>query len=228
MQLQLVFHAFPEWDPAFPALATLMRLLDDGMSTPLHYRVCDQKGLAYHVSAGLEPLHDAALVEIDAACSPENLAPLVAEILSILRELPTMPVPAAELEKAKRRYIGDLEAGFDDLDGLCGWFGGTELFFRPYSHVERARRVQRVTAEDVQAVAAPGVLAQAADGGGGGPGQARAADRAPRSAPACSADRSKRRRAARRRPAASGLAATSSWPAGRLPRPPRPPGSPSP
>ena len=62
-------------------------------------------------------------------------------------------MPAAELEKAKRRYMGDLEAGFDDLDGLCGWFGGTELFFRPYSHVERARRVQRVRSEDVQAVA---------------------------------------------------------------------------
>jgi predicted Zn-dependent peptidase len=153
VQLQLVFHAFPEWDPAFPALATLMRLLDDGMSTPLHYRVCDQKGLAYHVSAGLEPLHDSALVEIDAACSPENLAQLVAEILSILRGLATMTVPPAELEKAKRRYIGDLEAGFDDLDGLCGWFGGTELFFRPYSHVERARRVQRVRSEDVQSVA---------------------------------------------------------------------------
>jgi predicted Zn-dependent peptidase len=123
------------------------------MSTPLHYRVCDQKGLAYHVSAGLEPLHDAALVEIDAACAPDHLVPLVDEIVGILRELQTAPVAETELEKAKRRYVGDLEAGFDDLDGLCGWFGGTELFFRPYSHVERARRVQRVTAADVARVA---------------------------------------------------------------------------
>jgi predicted Zn-dependent peptidase len=153
VQVQLVFHALAESDPAFPAMATLMRLLDDGMSTPLHYRVCDQKGLAYHVSAGIEPLHDAALVEVDAACSPENLAVLVQEILAILRELQTQPVAEAELEKAKRRYVGDLEAGFDDLDGLCGWFGGTELFFRPYSHLERARRVQRVTARDVMQVA---------------------------------------------------------------------------
>jgi predicted Zn-dependent peptidase len=153
VQVQLVFHALAESDRSFPALATLMRLLDDGMSTPLHYRVCDQKGLAYHVSAGIEPLHDAALVEVDAACSPENLAALVQEILAILRELQTQPVAAAELEKAKRRYVGDLEAGFDDLDGLCGWFGGTELFFRPYSHLERARRVQRVTAGDVMQVA---------------------------------------------------------------------------
>ncbi len=61
---------------------------------------------------------------------------------------------AVAIEKVKRRYIGDLEAGFDDLDGLCGWFGGTELFFRPYSHLERARRIARVTAEDVRTVAA--------------------------------------------------------------------------
>jgi predicted Zn-dependent peptidase len=153
VQLQLVFHAMPEWDPAYPALAALMRLVDDGMSTPLHYRVCDQKGLAYNVSAGLEPLHDAALVEIDAACSADNLSALCGEIVGILRELQGAPVAEGELEKAKRRYVGDLEAGFDDLDGLCGWFGGTELFFRPYSHVERARRVQRVTTADVMRVA---------------------------------------------------------------------------
>ena len=154
VQVQLVFHALPETDTLYPALATLLRLVDDGMSTPLHYRVCDQKGLAYSVSAGLEPLHDATLVEIDAACSADNLAPLLREILLILHERKTVPVDEAALEKVKRRYIGDLEAGFDDLDGLCGWFGGTELFFRPYSHIERARRIQRVTAAEVRAVAA--------------------------------------------------------------------------
>jgi len=149
VQLQLVFRAFPEWDPAFPSLAVLMRLLDDGMSTPLHYRVCDQKGLAYQISGGLEPLHDAALFEVDGACSPSNLVPLVEEILAILDGLRRSPPEEGELDRAKRRYVGDLEAGFDDLDSLCGWFGGTELFFRPHSHLERARRVQRVTGKSV-------------------------------------------------------------------------------
>jgi hypothetical protein len=76
-----------------------------------------------------------------------------------------------ELEKAKRRYSGDLEAGFDDLDGLCGWFGGTELFFRPYSHVERARaraaRDPRRRAERGRA----GVPSRSPGGGGGGSGE---------------------------------------------------------
>ena len=35
-----------------------------------------------------------------------------------------------ELDKAKRRFVSDVESSYDDLDGLCGWFGGTELYTR--------------------------------------------------------------------------------------------------
>jgi predicted Zn-dependent peptidase len=34
-QLQLLFCALPEWDPGYPALVALLRVLDDGMSTRL-------------------------------------------------------------------------------------------------------------------------------------------------------------------------------------------------
>jgi predicted Zn-dependent peptidase len=152
-QLQLLFYALPEWDPGYAALVALLRVLDDGMSTRLHYRVCDQKGLAYNVNAALEPLFDTALLELDAACAHPKLPDLLAEILGIIAEFRTELVTPAELDKAKRRYLFDLEAGFDDLDGLCGWFGGTELFFRPYSHEERVRRMEKVTAEEVRRVA---------------------------------------------------------------------------
>jgi predicted Zn-dependent peptidase len=152
-QLQLLFYALPEWDPGYAALVALLRVLDDGMSTRLHYRVCDQKGLAYNVNAALEPLFDTALLELDAACAHPKLPDLLAEVLTILGEFRTDLVTPGELDKAKHRYLFDLEAGFDDLDGLCGWFGGTELFFRPYSHEERVRRMEKVTAEEVRRVA---------------------------------------------------------------------------
>jgi predicted Zn-dependent peptidase len=152
-QLQLLFYALPEWDPGYSALVALLRVLDDGMSTRLHYRVCDQTGLAYNVNAALEPLFDTALLELDAACAHPKLPDLLGEVLRIIGEFRTTLVTPQELDKAKRRYLFDLEAGFDDLDGLCGWFGGTELFFRPYSHEERVRRMERVTAEEVRRVA---------------------------------------------------------------------------
>ncbi len=152
-QIQMLFRALPEWDEDYSALVALLRVLDDGMSTRLHYRVCDQKGLAYNATAGLEPLFDTALLEVDAACAHAKLPELVTEILAILAEIRTLPVTAAELGKAKRRYLRDLEAGCDDIDSLAGWFGGTELFYRPYSFAERVRRMERVTADDVRRVA---------------------------------------------------------------------------
>jgi predicted Zn-dependent peptidase len=152
-QLQLLFYALPEWDPGYAALVALLRVLDDGMSTRLHYQVCDQKGLAYNVNAALEPLFDTALLELDAACAHQKLPELLTEVLRIIGEFRDELVTPGELDKAKRRYLFDLEAGFDDLDGLCGWFGGTELFFRPYTHEERVRRMDRVTAEEVREVA---------------------------------------------------------------------------
>jgi predicted Zn-dependent peptidase len=154
VEVQLLFRALPDNHPQYPALVTLLRLLDDGMSTPLHYRVCDRKGLAYQVNAGLDPLGDTSLFEISAACGTEKLPELVGEILGILSELRDKPISAAELDKAKRRYARDLEAGFDDVDGLCAWFGDSMLFGRPLrTPAERYRRMSRVSDTQIQQVA---------------------------------------------------------------------------
>ncbi len=152
-QVHILFHALPERDPDYHALRALMRVLDDGMSTRLHYQICDQKGLAYSASAGLYSFHDAALLEIDAACAHAKLPELISESLSILGRFRAELVSPQELDKAKRRFMSDMEACYDDLDSLCGWFGGTELFYRPRTEEQRARQVQRVRAEHIRRVA---------------------------------------------------------------------------
>lgn len=154
VEVQILFRAIPDDDARFPALVAFLRLLDDGMSTPLHYRVCDRKGLAYHVNAGLDPLADTSLVEISAACASEKLPELLNEVFAIVRELRDEPIAATAIEKAKHRYARDLEAGFDDVDGLAGWFGDNLLFGRPLrTPSERYGRMAEVTAADIQAVA---------------------------------------------------------------------------
>ena len=72
-QVHILFHALPETDPDYLALRALVRVLDDGMSTRLHYQICDQKGLAYSIAGSLHSYHDAALLEIDAACAHAKL-----------------------------------------------------------------------------------------------------------------------------------------------------------
>jgi predicted Zn-dependent peptidase len=154
VEVQMLFHGLPDRHRRYPALVALLRLLDDGMATPLHYRVCDRKGLAYHVSAGLEPLGDTSLVEISAACAAGKLPALLGEIFAILRELRDRCADERELDKARRRYARDLEAGFDDAEGLCAWFGDSLLFHRRLrSPAERYRRFTRVTPAGIRRMA---------------------------------------------------------------------------
>jgi predicted Zn-dependent peptidase len=151
--VQVLFRALPEHDPDYVAMQALARVLDDGMSTRLHYRVCDQKGLAYYVGGSVEPFHDAALFEIDAASAHKNVPALLREVFDLLAQLRDEPPSAGELCKAKRRYRWDLESTFDDPDALAGWFGGTELFYRPDGYEQKVARMECVTGGDVQRVA---------------------------------------------------------------------------
>ncbi len=151
--VQLLFRAFPETDPDFPALIALSRIVDDGMSTRLHRRIVDELGLAYYAQASLEPFVDAGLYDIDGACVHTHVPALVRESLGVLSKLRDTPPTEDELDKARRRYRWDLEGSFDDPDAMAGWWGGTELFFGPQALETKVERVQRVTPADVQRVA---------------------------------------------------------------------------
>jgi predicted Zn-dependent peptidase len=151
--VQVLFRAFAETDPEFAALIALGRVVDDGMSTRLHRRIIDELGLAYYVSAALEPFVDAGLYEVDGNCAHESAPALVREALGVLTRLRDQPPTQAELDKAQRRYRWDLEANFDDPDAMAGWWGGTELFFGPRTLEDKVARVRAVTPEMVQRVA---------------------------------------------------------------------------
>jgi predicted Zn-dependent peptidase len=151
--VQILFRSLPESDPDFVAMQALGRVLDDGMSTRLHYTLCDQLGLAYYVSSSIEPFHDAALFEVDGAAAHAKVGELLTRMLGLLARFREEPVTPAELAKAKRRYRYDLASAFDDADAMAGWFGGTELFYPPPSYESKVARMEAVTAEDIQRAA---------------------------------------------------------------------------
>lgn len=166
--LAVVFRAVPELDPAYVALVALLRVLDDGMSTRLHYTLADQKGLAYSIHAAIEPLADAALFEITGATANAKVPALVRELLGLLDGLRSGRVSADELAKARVRYRYETLASIDDAAAMAGWFGGTALYYQPPSLSERLAQMQHVTVDDVVRVAeqvlAPAHLVVAAVG----------------------------------------------------------------
>jgi predicted Zn-dependent peptidase len=148
-QVRVAFTAFGDEDPDAMALALLERLVDDGMSTPLHRRVFEERGLAYAVSAGLELYPDTGAYEVDASCIHDNVPDLVAEILALLREQRAAPPDPADLDKARRRAVWELEGSQDRSLAMATWYGVQALFGRERTLESEARNLWAVTAEQV-------------------------------------------------------------------------------
>ncbi|MGE0867919.1 MAG: M16 family metallopeptidase [Kofleriaceae bacterium] len=171
--LAIVFRAIPELDPAYVALIALLRVLDDGMSTRLHYTLADQKGLAYSIHAAIEPLADTALFEIAGATANAKVPSLVRELLTLLDGLRRGEITDDELAKARVRYRYETLASIDDAAAMASWFGGTALYYQPPSLSQRlaamatiqvddvVRVAERVLSPDHLAVAAVGTLSRA-------------------------------------------------------------------
>ncbi len=151
--LAVLFRAIPELDPQYVALVALLRVLDDGMSTRLHYNLADQKGLAYSIHAAIEPLADAALVEITGATANAKVPSLVRELLVLLDGLRKGEVTVDEIAKARIRYRYETLASIDDAAAMAGWFGGTALYYPPPPLSERLAAMTRVEIDDVVRVA---------------------------------------------------------------------------
>ena len=166
--LAILFRGVPEIDPAYPAFVALLRALDDGMSTRLHYQLADQRGLAYSIGAAIEPLADTALFEITSATANAKLPTLVAEILGLVGGLRDEAIGADELAKIRTRYRYETVASLDDSAAMAGWFGGTALYYPPPALADRLAAIDAVTADDLIATArqvfTPAGLALAAVG----------------------------------------------------------------
>jgi predicted Zn-dependent peptidase len=153
VEFRLTFPAVSDTHLDHHALATLRRVLDDGLSSRLPFNIVEKRGLAYSIAAGLEVFHDTGTFEIDGACTPENLAPLVTEVLRTLATLRQGQITSEELRRAQQRHRMHLDFLQDSPGDLCGWFGGTALYRVPESFAERARAVDELTVTALRQVA---------------------------------------------------------------------------
>lgn len=135
------------------ATEMLLRVVDDGMSTRLYRRVCEERGLAYDVSADLERFAEVGVVEIAAAVTRGSVGAVIEEVAAIFRELAAEGPTAAEMDKARRRFGFDLDALDDDAQSLCDFYGPAELFGQRRTPAARRREVLSLRADDLREAA---------------------------------------------------------------------------
>ncbi len=153
VEFRLAFPAVAEDHPDAMPLMLLRRILDDGLSSRLPHNIVERRGLAYSVGASIETFHDAGAFEIDGACAPENVAPVLREVLRTLATLRAGDWSAEELRRAKARHAMHLDFLADSPSDLSGWFGAVELFRPSETFAERKALAAAVTHAALRRVA---------------------------------------------------------------------------
>ena len=131
-------------------LATIL----SGQGGRLFVELRDKRGLAYRVSAfsveGVDPGYFAVYI----ATSPENLAVARSGIEEELAKIAAVPVPKAELERAKRYLVGAHEISLQRRAALASTLAFHEAYGVGWDEYRRyAPGILAVTAADVQRVA---------------------------------------------------------------------------
>lgn len=151
--LRLGFRAPAELDPLEPASEILLRTLDDGMSTRLYRRLCDERGLCYDVSASYEAYGDAGLIDIAAETSHDQALAVIDELVDIVCSLRDSGPSAREIEKAAARYRWQLREMLDSPSELTAFYGLGELSGVARTPEARSAELGAVTAADVRQAA---------------------------------------------------------------------------
>lgn len=174
VEFRLTFPTVPESHPDSAGLALLRRVLDDGLSSRLPYRIVEELGLAYSVGASLEGFHDTAMFEIDGACAPKNFPRVLEEVLRTVGTLRAGKISAEELRRVKTRFSLHVDFQQDSPADLCSWFGGVELFRAADTFEAKKAELARVTLKDLQRIASTWLSAERLVVVGVGPREAKA------------------------------------------------------
>jgi predicted Zn-dependent peptidase len=151
--LRVAFRALSDRDPREPALEMLLRVLDDGMSTRLYERICDDKGLCYDVGALYEAYEDDGVFDVAAEVQHERVVDVVREVISVLSDLAEHGPTADEISRAKQRHRWQTEAMRNDADSLGSYYAHAALLRLAPTPLERHEQLAGVTAAEVRDVA---------------------------------------------------------------------------
>ena len=125
------------------------------MSSRLFQNVREKRGLAYAVFSGLSAYRDAGSFTIYAGCSNEAVGQVIDLCVEELKGVKLAPVADAELQRSKDHLKGSLMLSLENTASRMSHLARQEIYFdRQFGLDETLQGIERVTAADVQRVAA--------------------------------------------------------------------------
>jgi predicted Zn-dependent peptidase len=151
--VRIAFASVGEKDPRHPALSLLARIVDDGMSARVFRTIVEDRGLAYEAFGDLATYEDTGLYVLGASTAPESAAEVTQALLDVILATRDGEITASEIEKAKTRALFGLRAAKDDPAALATLEATGWLFEIETDLAALAREIERVTLDELRAVA---------------------------------------------------------------------------
>jgi zinc protease len=154
-RLALAWHVPEVTHPDVPALDLLSLILGEGRSSRLYRKVREETGLAYSIASFSYTPGDPGLLGIDATVDPKKREDAEALVLRIIDEVKTSGITPEELSKAKKSSLSQHLGSLTTMRGQASDIGSNWLLTRNLNFsLDYLAAVQKVTAQDVQRVAA--------------------------------------------------------------------------
>ncbi len=129
-------------------------ILGGSMSSRLFQEVRERRGLAYAIYSFLSSHTDAGMVGIYGAVRPDNIKETLELIRHELQRFKREPISDIELRAAKEHIKGGIYLAAENTDNRMSRLAKNEIIFdRFISYEEIEAGLERVTTEDVQALA---------------------------------------------------------------------------
>ncbi len=153
MHLAWGVPGLPEGHADKYALHLLHVLLGGNMSSRLFHEVRERRALAYSISSLVKTLDDTGLFAVRAGVDNNKIVEAVTAVERELERIRRVRIPDGEFRRARDYYLGQFLLGLEDTLDHMFWIGEGVVRGRVETFAQVARKVRRVTPEDIRRVA---------------------------------------------------------------------------
>lgn len=146
-------HWMGALDPRQPVSALTMNILGGGMSSRLFQEIREKRGLAYSTYSYAPAYFDTGFFGLYSGCAPQNLEEVEKLLWAEVEKLASSGPTDWELQKAKGQMRGAITLNLEDSGSRMVRLARSEMAGQFIPIVDGLKRVDAVTAQDVQAAA---------------------------------------------------------------------------
>jgi predicted Zn-dependent peptidase len=136
------------------ALAVLNTVLGQGMSSRLFQKLREEMGVGYYVRANVNEFTDHGYLAVSTGVDTNRVEEVVKAVIAEMKKMADELVPETEISKAKEFMIGNMYLGLESSDAIAEYYAIQDILTdKILTPAEYAKKIQKVTAKEIQEVA---------------------------------------------------------------------------